>query len=100
MKMEGDDLQCLGSRSHHSQFRENLMNILKRPYDQDEFDDLLQEVNVQKKMEVDRDLRDGRTRTVSADKFSKSYLDHHSGTLDKFTNIENEASKFINLITV
>ncbi|KAM7511128.1 hypothetical protein LguiB_010003 [Lonicera macranthoides] len=96
--MEGDDLRCLGSRNHHSQFRENLMNILKRPYDQDEFDDLLQEVNVQKKMEVDRDLRDGRTRTVSADKFSKSYLDHHSDLRRVLNSVRFERPKMLNIL--
>lgn len=69
------------NRTGHSQFRDNLMVILKKPYDQLEYEELLQEIIQRKPLERHRDLR-GRIKSYSVEICSKSYLDHHTGKLD------------------
>lgn len=81
--MEGDDWQCPENLidNGNSQFREEVMGILKRPYSQDEFDELLQDVNVRKPIGGRNSCR--RSRSFSANKCSKSYLDQYTGKLNK-----------------
>ncbi|EEF42087.1 hypothetical protein RCOM_0561550 [Ricinus communis] len=49
-----------------SWFRERVMKILRNPYDQKEYDKLLNEVYRHAPVTVDRDLRNGRSRRCSA----------------------------------
>ncbi|CAK9182061.1 unnamed protein product [Ilex paraguariensis] len=74
-----DDCKFLGNhcRNDHSQFRDKLMDILRKPYDKHEFDELWRDLRARLPMERSRVLR-GRTTSYSADKCGKSYLDHHS----------------------
>ncbi|KAK3016028.1 hypothetical protein RJ639_005288 [Escallonia herrerae] len=74
------DQPCIGNptKHEHSQFRENLMGILQRPYNQEELEKLWQEVKEQKPMEGRRNLR-GAIISFRKDEYSKSYLDHYKG---------------------
>ncbi|KAA8546454.1 hypothetical protein F0562_002807 [Nyssa sinensis] len=96
--MEGDGWHCVGNpnKSNHSQFREKLISILRRPYDNNEYEELLEEINARKPMEGRRELRGG-TKSYSADKCSKSYLDHHSDLRSKI-DAQFDRRKVLNLL--
>jgi len=62
----------------HSQFRKNLMEILRRPYNEMEYKKLMHEVAYRRPKERDRELRSG-TKSYSTKSCGKSYLDQYSG---------------------
>lgn len=62
----------------HSQFRKNLMEILRRPYNEMEYKKLMHEVSYRRPKKRDRELRSG-TKSYSMKSCSKSYLDQYSG---------------------
>uniref|UniRef100_A0A5B6YY25 Uncharacterized protein n=1 Tax=Davidia involucrata TaxID=16924 RepID=A0A5B6YY25_DAVIN len=97
--MEGDDWQCVGNpnKSNHSQFREKVLSILRRPYDHNEYEELLQEIIARKPMEGHRDLR-GRIISYPADKCSKSYLDHYSDLRRKIDAAQFDRRIVLNLL--
>lgn len=80
IKMEEDDLQCLGGRSkmENPNFRKEVMDILRRPYNKEEYKKLRQDVKSRKPMEGHLELR-GRTKRFHKDTMGKSYLDHYFG---------------------
>ena len=67
--------------SGNSHFRERLMEILRMPYNQREYEELLHEITDRKPMQRHRDLR-GRIKVYDVDLLGKSYLDYHSGRLN------------------
>nr|GMD85208.1 uncharacterized protein LOC109170150 [Ipomoea batatas]GMD88659.1 uncharacterized protein LOC109170150 [Ipomoea batatas] len=76
-----------------SQFRQEITSILRRPYDQAEFEKLLQDVKVQKPMDRNLELRHGRERRCPSNRIGKSYLDH----FDVSEFMQQEASNDIPL---
>ncbi|CAK9152039.1 unnamed protein product [Ilex paraguariensis] len=93
-----DDCKFLGNhcRNDHSQFRDKLMDILRKPYDKHEFDELWRDLRARLPMERSRVLR-GRTTSYSADKCGKSYLDHHSDLKKKIKAFQHDRSKLLNI---
>lgn len=85
------------NRTGHSQFRDNLMVILKKPYDQLEYEELLQEIIQRKPLERHRDLR-GRIKSYSVEICSKSYLDHHTDLKRKIDAVQGDRCKILNLL--
>ncbi|XP_039071426.1 uncharacterized protein LOC120218566 isoform X2 [Hibiscus syriacus] len=61
--------------SAQSQFREKLMDLLKLPYDQHEFESLLQQVTHKRPVQGVRELRRGISKLYSTNTDGKSYLD-------------------------
>lgn len=57
------------------------MGILKKPYDPEEYDKLLEEVYSRKPVIEDREMRNGRTRLCPAQRMGKSYVDLHQGNV-------------------
>jgi len=55
------------------------MECLERPYDQEEYDDLLLKVSKQTKKERHLETRQGVVKSYHCEGLSKSYLDTHPG---------------------
>ena len=68
-------------RIDNSQFREKLIEILRMPYNQREYEELLHKITDRKPMQRHRDLR-GRIKVYDSSLLGKSYLDYYSGKLN------------------
>lgn len=55
------------------------MECLERPYDEEEYDDLLLKVSKQAKKERHLETRQGVVKSYHCEGLSKSYLDTHPG---------------------
>ncbi|KAI5671156.1 hypothetical protein M9H77_11520 [Catharanthus roseus] len=60
-----------------SNFRVQILEILRKPYDKEEHERLMQEITKWKPQHKHRDLRSGRVKFYPSDKMGKSLLDHH-----------------------
>lgn len=83
VKMKDDDLQYIGERSkpENPQFRKDVEDILRRPYDEKEYETLWLQMNSRKPMQGYRELR-GNLKAYSKDALGKSYLDEYLGMLN------------------
>ncbi|TYH27659.1 hypothetical protein ES288_A02G085300v1 [Gossypium darwinii] len=73
--------------SSPSQFREQLMDLLKTPYNREEFQNLWRDVSQRKPVQGVKDLRHGRMKSYSTKTVGKSYLDWYKDlrtTVDEF----------------
>ncbi|XVF39245.1 hypothetical protein PTKIN_Ptkin01aG0020000 [Pterospermum kingtungense] len=68
--------------SSQSRFRDKLMDLLKPPYDQQEYENLWREVTCRKPVMANRVLRNGRTISYPTGVEGKSYLDWYEGVID------------------
>ncbi|VFR00246.1 unnamed protein product [Cuscuta campestris] len=59
------------------QFRQMVISELKKPFDQEEYEKLLQDVKEKKPVEKNLELRHGRDRTCPSSRVGKSYLEYH-----------------------
>uniref|UniRef100_A0A2N9G0J6 Uncharacterized protein n=1 Tax=Fagus sylvatica TaxID=28930 RepID=A0A2N9G0J6_FAGSY len=75
-----DSKTCNGSpgSASHSQFRKRLMEVLRRPYNAKEYEELRHEVSHRKPMVGHRELRGG-TIAYPTKSVGESYLDQHRG---------------------
>ena len=69
------------SSQERSEFREKLMEILKRPFCEKEYENLLEEISNRKPVQRHKDLR-GRIKIYKEKRPGKSFLDHHVGKID------------------
>ncbi|KAI5671206.1 hypothetical protein M9H77_11570 [Catharanthus roseus] len=60
-----------------SNFRVQILEILRKPYDKEEHERLMQEITKRKPQHKHRDLRSGGVKFYPSDKMGKSLLDHH-----------------------
>ncbi|KAI5671182.1 hypothetical protein M9H77_11546 [Catharanthus roseus] len=60
-----------------SSFRMQILEILRKPYDKEEHERLMQEITKRKPQHKHRDLRSGGVKFYPSDKMGKSLLDHH-----------------------
>lgn len=74
----GKCLQCPGT-CKSSNFRERLMKYLRRPYDQNEYNCLLEEASFCRERLRWRELRNGVLKSYSLGSRTKSYLDLYDG---------------------
>lgn len=65
-----------------SKFRQKVMDLLKKPYDQNEYEELWSDVNAKKPVLKHMDLRNGKVKFYGTQKMGKSYLDHHEGKVN------------------
>lgn len=63
----------------NTDFKEKLMNELKRPYCEEEHKRLLQEFRVRKPVRHHKDLRNGVSKTYEIGDLGKSFHDHNLG---------------------
>ncbi|KAI5671195.1 hypothetical protein M9H77_11559 [Catharanthus roseus] len=54
-----------------------ILEILRKPYDKEEHERLMQEITKRKPQHKYRDLRSGGVKFYTSDKMGKSLLDHH-----------------------
>ncbi|XP_019161055.1 PREDICTED: uncharacterized protein LOC109157654 [Ipomoea nil] len=81
-----------------SQFRQEIISILRTPYDQAEFEKLLQDVKVQKPIDRNLELRHGRERRCPSNRIGKSYLDHFDGFNNKLEEVSPDKHKMLNIL--
>ncbi|GER40305.1 BAH domain [Striga asiatica] len=86
------------SVNNSSEFRRQLMDILKKPYDEKEYEKLWFDVELSKPEERHRELRHGRERSSATDKSGKSYLDYHSGLRRQLSQFQDDKPKLLNLL--
>lgn len=81
--MEDDDLQYIGERRRpeNPQFRKDVEDILRRPYDEKEYENLWLNVNTRKPVQGYRELR-GHLKSYPKNAMGKSYLDEYLGMLN------------------
>lgn len=80
---DDDDVQYIGERRkpENLQYRKDVEDILRRPYDKEEYDTLWLQVNSRKPQEGCKELRGGRSISYAKDTMGKSYLDEYIGKL-------------------
>ncbi|XP_015885753.3 uncharacterized protein LOC107421105 isoform X2 [Ziziphus jujuba] len=97
-RIEADDWTCDGSlTTSHSQFREKLMEILKRPYDSNECKNLLKEASCRKPIVRDRTLR-SVTKSYKSDSIAQSYLDWCTDLAEKIDLARGDQLRTLNLL--
>ncbi|XP_059630625.1 uncharacterized protein LOC132273656 [Cornus florida] len=94
------DSSCLGhpSESKKSQFREKVVSILKRPYDQEEYEELLHNIKARKPVQRNIDLRCSGSLFYQASNIGKSYLDHYDDLKSKISEARFDRRKALNLL--
>ncbi|OAY58339.1 uncharacterized protein LOC110609545 [Manihot esculenta] len=86
------------SRNQCIWFMESVMGILKKPYDPEEYDKLLEEVYSRKPVIEDREMRNGRTRLCPAQRMGKSYVDLHQDLDKQIKSAGSNKPKILNLL--
>ncbi|CAI9115530.1 OLC1v1016447C1 [Oldenlandia corymbosa var. corymbosa] len=81
-RSDGDEDEgciCLGNPNGEgdSLFREQVMKILRKPYNKEERQRLAEDMKATKPVERNLDLRHGREQSYLTNKNGKSYLDHY-----------------------
>ncbi|OIV97032.1 hypothetical protein TanjilG_19579 [Lupinus angustifolius] len=80
-----------------TKYREKLMEELKKPYCQEEYERLFKDITVRKQAQGQRVLR-GRTTTYDEGHVSKSYLDCHIDLKRKIHTAPDDYPKVLNLM--
>ncbi|CAK7346903.1 unnamed protein product [Dovyalis caffra] len=78
-------------------FREELMKILEKPYNEREYEELWQTISHRGRVERDIDLRSGSKRCETK-AIGKSYLDHHPDLEAKIQLAKSDKPKILNLM--
>ncbi|XP_039069187.1 uncharacterized protein LOC120215621 [Hibiscus syriacus] len=84
--------------SSPSQFRENLMDLLKIPYNGKELDNLWREVTKRKPVQGVKELRHGRMKSYSTKTKGKSYLDWYKELNIKVEEFREDRRKVLYLL--
>nr|GMC53050.1 transcriptional regulator ATRX homolog [Ipomoea batatas] len=93
-----DETSELLGESMQSPFRKKIINILKRPYNQSEYVELLKDVKVRKPILKNLELRDGRDMLYPTSKIGKSYLDHHKDLKKRLDEVRTDKHKRLNIL--
>ncbi|KAL9359119.1 hypothetical protein Peur_047242 [Populus x canadensis] len=80
-----------------SKFREELLKILEKPYDEREFEDLWQRISHRSHVNRDINLRSGCIR-FETKAIGKSYLDHHADLEAKIRSAQGNQPEILNLM--
>lgn len=80
-----------------SKFREELLKILEKPYDEREFEDLWQRISHRSHVNRDINLRSGCIR-FETKAIGKSYLDHHADLEAKIRSAQGNRPEILNLM--
>lgn len=68
-------------KTEKSKFREKLMDILRKPYDEEEYGKLLHDASIRKPKLGNRELRGRFAKSYELDSLAESYLQQHKGNL-------------------
>ncbi|KAL7086172.1 hypothetical protein ACP275_14G323300 [Erythranthe tilingii] len=91
------DSNNLGDPSTRCEFRKQVIDVLRKPYDREEYTELLMDIQQRKQEGRHRELRHGREGPCSVDKDGKSYLDHHPDLREVFLRFVDNKPKCLNL---
>ncbi|GFP80250.1 hypothetical protein PHJA_000168400 [Phtheirospermum japonicum] len=81
------------------EFRRQLIAALRKPYDEEEYDKLWGDITFRKPEKRHLELRHGRDRSCSIDKYGKSYLDHHPDLKNQLSRLDDDDKpKRLNLL--
>ncbi|CAA3014061.1 Hypothetical predicted protein [Olea europaea subsp. europaea] len=86
------------SSKMHSDFREELVCILQKQYDREEYKKLRKDVEVRKAALRHRELRNGRENAYSTDKAGKSYLDRYPDLKEALIRCQDDKPRCLNLL--
>lgn len=86
MQMNEDIIQNFTGQTMPSRFRKELVAVLRKPYDKEEHNKLLQDIKIRKPEDRHMDLRGGRERSCATAKVGKSYIDRFPGQLMNFNS--------------
>ncbi|CAM8878211.1 unnamed protein product [Rhodiola kirilowii] len=90
------DMELAKSQTRNdSSFRNDLMNILSKPYDQDEYESLMEEASKRRPLERHGELRWGRKRICELELVGKSHLDHYKDVAEAIENSRDDRRKLI-----
>ncbi|KAI4336487.1 hypothetical protein L6164_015009 [Bauhinia variegata] len=79
------------------EFREKVMAILEKPYCEEEYKRLLQDINDRKRVQNHKDLR-GRLKIYEEDRLGKSFLDHHTDLAKRIASVQDDLPRVLNLL--
>ncbi|XP_073305543.1 uncharacterized protein [Primulina huaijiensis] len=98
IKMNEDISKNFSGQTMQSRFREELVTVLRKPYDKEEYKKLLQDIKIRKPEVRHMDLRGGRERSCSTAKVGKSYMDRFPGLRKQLLKFQDDGPKCLNLI--
>lgn len=96
--MNEDIIQNFTGQTMQSRFRKELVAFLRKPYDKEEHNKLLQDIKIRKPEDRHMDLRGGRERSCSTAKVGKSYMDRFPGLRKQLLKFQDDGPKCLNLI--
>ncbi|XP_073120952.1 uncharacterized protein [Henckelia pumila] len=96
--MNGNIFRNLSGQTMQSSFRQELVAVLRKPYDKEEHKKLLQEVKIRKPEDRHMDLRGGRERSCATEKIGKSYMDRFPGLRKQLVKFQVDEPKCLNLL--
>ncbi|KAL6504860.1 hypothetical protein OROHE_023618 [Orobanche hederae] len=82
----------------NSEFRRQLMTVLRKPYDKEEYEKLWFDIEFRKPGERHIELRHGRERSTPTNKCGKSYLDYHPDLRRQLSPLHDDRPKCLNLL--
>ncbi|CAI9768177.1 unnamed protein product [Fraxinus pennsylvanica] len=82
----------------HPDFRKELMCILRKPFDREEYNKLQNAVKIRKAAVRHRELRKGRDKECSTNKPGKSYLDLYPDFRKKLLKFHDDQPRCLNLL--
>ncbi|XP_019190571.1 PREDICTED: uncharacterized protein LOC109185026 [Ipomoea nil] len=81
-----------------SPFRKKIIDILKKPYNQSEYEELSKDVKVRKPILKHLELRNGRDTLYPTSRKGKSYLDHHKDLKKILEKVRTDKHKRLNIL--
>ncbi|KAK6115603.1 hypothetical protein DH2020_007872 [Rehmannia glutinosa] len=93
-----DSVMDLSRPAVQSEFRQQLIDVLRKPYDKGEYARLLHDIKFRKPEERHIELRHGRDRSCKTNKYGKSYLDHHPDLRRQLLRLQDDKPKRLNLL--
>ncbi|KAJ8559945.1 hypothetical protein K7X08_004003 [Anisodus acutangulus] len=100
-----DDLEILYDKNDmlkkinvQSEFRQKVMDLLKKPYNANEYKELWTYVNDKKPVERNMESRRGGVKCYKTKKIGKSYLDHYEDLKEKLKEVDNDKRKKLKIM--
>ncbi|KAI3460550.1 hypothetical protein Pfo_017213 [Paulownia fortunei] len=96
--MNKDSILNLGGPTMQSEFRHQVITVLRKSYDEEEYDKLWLVIERRKPEERHVELRHGRERSCFTNKDGKSYLDHYPDFTRQLLQFQDDKPKCLNLL--
>ncbi|MCD7461304.1 hypothetical protein HAX54_045860 [Datura stramonium] len=93
-----DNRNILKKKSEQSEFRQKVMDLLKKPYNPTEYKELWTSVNTKKLVERNMESRRGGVKSYKTKKMGKSYLDHFEDFKERLKQVDNDERKKLKIM--